>query len=97
MTISATDLEFIIQHIPAGDRRRAKRATANLQRSGVRQNGRWNHLAFKTGSSEFALYELVLSEFDRRLRAFVTASTLEDQFDSEQATSIYLLANIYSV
>lgn len=89
--IEPETLEFIIGHMPEDERARAAVALEQLRQSGTLQGGEWRQPDWKPGGPARDLYDLVRREFDRRVRAFVHTSTLEDQLDAGTADSIFLL------
>jgi predicted acylesterase/phospholipase RssA len=91
-TINQETLNFIIEHMTDADRERAQLFVAELkQKNVIDQDGIWHNPDWKPDGAEKNLYNLVMSELDRRIRVFITTSTLDDQLDCESAESIYLL------
>jgi predicted acylesterase/phospholipase RssA len=89
--IEPETLDFIIGHMPEDERARAAAALEELRQSGTLRGGEWHQPDWKPGGPARTLYDLVRREFDRRVRAFVHTSTLEDQLDAATADSIFLL------
>jgi predicted acylesterase/phospholipase RssA len=89
--IDQETLDFIIGHMPEEERLRAAEALNQLRESGTLQAGEWRQPDWKPGSPGRTLYDLVTREFDRRVRAFILTSTLDDRPDADTADSIFLL------
>jgi predicted acylesterase/phospholipase RssA len=89
--IEPETLEFIVGNMPEDERASATAALEQLRQSGTLLGGEWRQPDWKPGGPARALYDLVRREFDRRVRAFVHTSTLDDQLDAGTADSIFLL------
>ena len=89
--IAPATMDAMIANMPASERSAARWALRALAISGVYRNGQWNGPTFAPPSPERRLYELVRAELFRRVHAFVTTSTLEDQIPRDDVLSIYLL------
>jgi predicted acylesterase/phospholipase RssA len=89
--IQLETLSFIIEHMAEAKRDLARQTLKRLmKREVITQNG-WASLSRDANTDEQTLYRLVCDELNRRLGAFIGASTLRDRFDEETATSIYRL------
>jgi predicted acylesterase/phospholipase RssA len=84
-------LGFIVEHMPDDERARAAAAIEQLKQSGTLQGGEWHQSDWKAGGPARTLYDLVRRELDRRARAFLNTSTLDDQLNAGMAESIFLL------
>jgi predicted acylesterase/phospholipase RssA len=89
--IEPETLEFIVSHMPEGERASATAALEQLRQTGTLQGGDWHQPDWKPGGPARILYDLIRREFDRRVRAFLHTSTLDDQLEAETADSIFLL------
>jgi hypothetical protein len=90
-SIQPETLQFIISNMPSDERAHALQLLQECAKSGAYANGAWVRFDRTDGTRERQLYDLVVKEFSRRLRAFIRTSTLDDQVPLEDAHSIFLL------